>query len=129
MTAATIDVPPGQMQKKQPTPQGEPPDPFDNWFSRCRATLHFTACLILKDSRRAERAVRNCWMSASGNPPLFEREGAFRSWIVRILISEALSILDDNRTNSLNRRPTGSPQVRQTTQQEHTDGSTGHDSE
>jgi len=34
--------------------------------------------------------VENCRITASQNPPTFEYEGAFRSWLVRILIDEAL---------------------------------------
>jgi DNA-directed RNA polymerase specialized sigma24 family protein len=41
----------------------------------------------------AASAVRNCRLKASRNLPTFETEGAFRSWALRLLISEALSIL------------------------------------
>ena len=37
--------------------------------------------------------MQNCWLTASRNPPHFEYEGAFQSWLVRILIDEALTIL------------------------------------
>jgi DNA-directed RNA polymerase specialized sigma24 family protein len=66
---------------------------FDEWFSRCRDTLEYTACLILADSKMAESAVENCWFKTAGNPPSFESEGAFRSWVLRRVISEALHIL------------------------------------
>jgi hypothetical protein len=49
---------------------------FDEWFSRCRNTLEYTACLILADSKMAESAVQNCWFKASRNPPGFNSEGA-----------------------------------------------------
>jgi len=32
----------------------------------------------------AENAVQTCWVRASRNPPKFEHEGAFRSWLLRI---------------------------------------------
>jgi hypothetical protein len=38
-------------------------------------------------------AVQNCRLRASSNPPAFDREGAFRSWLLRILIDEASSFL------------------------------------
>jgi DNA-directed RNA polymerase specialized sigma24 family protein len=41
----------------------------------------------------ARDAVENCRIVASRNPPGFEYEGAFRSWVARILIDEALAIL------------------------------------
>jgi hypothetical protein len=66
---------------------------LDEWFSRCRNTLEYTACLILADSKMAESAVQNCWFEAVRNPPGFEIEGAFRSWILRRVINDALHIL------------------------------------
>ena len=68
-------------------------DRFSEWFWRCQKPLHFTASLILGSSDKAASAVQNCWFRASRNPPHFEREGPFRSWVMRLLISEALSIL------------------------------------
>ena len=65
---------------------------FDDRFARCRSLLHFTACRILGGSSKAAIAVRNCWCEASHNPPQFEHEGAFRSWLLRILINEGLAI-------------------------------------
>jgi DNA-directed RNA polymerase specialized sigma24 family protein len=76
-------------------------DKFDEWFSRCHNTLHFTACLILGGSQRAERAVRNCRFRASRSLRSFESEGHFRSWLLRLLISEALFILHQGHTQAL----------------------------
>jgi DNA-directed RNA polymerase specialized sigma24 family protein len=69
-----------------------PADVFDEWFSRCRQLLHFIACRVLGGSERADLAVHNCWLTASCKLPHFEREGAFRSWLLRVLIDEALAI-------------------------------------
>ena len=94
MVAATVEVRFGQRKTDRLTPpEQEQLDQFANRFLRCRETLHFIADLILGGSEMAERAVRNCWVRASRNPPSFESEGPFRSWIMRILISESLSIL------------------------------------
>jgi DNA-directed RNA polymerase specialized sigma24 family protein len=68
-------------------------DRFEEWFSRCHNTLYFTACLILGGSKTAESAVQSCRLKASRIPQGFESEGAFRGWILRLLITEALSIL------------------------------------
>jgi hypothetical protein len=68
---------------------------FDEWFSRCLGPLHFIACRVLGGSEGAEVAVQNCWLSASRNPPTFDREGEFRSWLLRVLIDEASAILND----------------------------------
>jgi hypothetical protein len=55
--------------------------------------LDFIACQVLRDKTRAQIAIHNCWQTASHNPPLLEFEGAFRSWPVRVLMDEALTIL------------------------------------
>lgn len=36
-------------------------------------------------------------LAASGNTPRFEYEGAFRSWLVRVLIDEALVLLGEKQ--------------------------------
>jgi hypothetical protein len=39
-------------------------------------------------------AVQNCLRAASDRVPRFESEGAFRSWLVRVLIDEAVILLN-----------------------------------
>jgi DNA-directed RNA polymerase specialized sigma24 family protein len=68
---------------------------FDEWFSRCLGPLHFMACRVLKGSDGADVAVERCWLFASRNPPAFDGEGDFRSWLLRVLINEASAILLD----------------------------------
>jgi DNA-directed RNA polymerase specialized sigma24 family protein len=70
---------------------------FDSRFWRCHRLLHFIACRILDDPEQAKRAVENCWHSASARVPHFEYEGALRSWLVRVLIDEALLLLEQSR--------------------------------
>jgi DNA-directed RNA polymerase specialized sigma24 family protein len=65
---------------------------FDERFWRCYRLLYFIACRILGDPKRVETAIENCWLSASRNPPQFEYEGEFRSWLLRVLIDEAVAI-------------------------------------
>jgi DNA-directed RNA polymerase specialized sigma24 family protein len=79
-------------------------DKLDEWFSRCHNTLHFMARLILGGSDMAERAVRNCRFRASRSRLSFESEGPFRSWLLRLLISEALSILQRSHTEAPGRK-------------------------
>lgn len=64
---------------------------FRTRFSRCCGLLYFVACRVLGTEQGAEDVVQNCWITASCNPPYFETEGAFRSWLVRILFDEALA--------------------------------------
>jgi DNA-directed RNA polymerase specialized sigma24 family protein len=73
------------------TPE-EHPGVFQARFSRCCRLLHFIACRVLGGPERAGEAVENSWVRASRNPPHFEYEGAFRSWLLRVLIDEALAI-------------------------------------
>jgi DNA-directed RNA polymerase specialized sigma24 family protein len=65
---------------------------FDARFSRCYGLLHFIACRVLQDSEGAEEVIENCRVRASQNAPDFEQEGAFRSWLVRILMDEAFAV-------------------------------------
>ena len=64
---------------------------FDARFSRCYGLLRFIACRVLGGSEGAEEAIENCRFTTSQNPPHFDHEGAFRSWLLRILIDEALA--------------------------------------
>ena len=66
---------------------------FNERFSRYRGLLHFMAGRVLGRSERADLALENSWLAASLNPPRLDNEGAFRSWLFRILIDEALAIL------------------------------------
>jgi DNA-directed RNA polymerase specialized sigma24 family protein len=66
---------------------------FDRRFWRCYGLQYFIACRILDDPDQATKAVENCWHSASARAPHFEYEGAFRSWLLRVLIGEALLLL------------------------------------
>ena len=61
--------------------------------SRYRGLLHFVACRVLGNPDRADIVVENCLFSASNRATVFDCEGAFRSWLVRIAIDEALAIL------------------------------------
>jgi DNA-directed RNA polymerase specialized sigma24 family protein len=92
MTTTTTYIFLKPRETKSPIPR-EDWDMFDRWFSRCYKTLYFIAYRILVDSEMAVCAVQNCRLKASRNLRCFESEGAFRSWILRLLIGEALSIL------------------------------------
>jgi len=66
---------------------------FDARFSRCHEMLYFLAFRVLGSPEQADDVVEKCRITASQNPPTFEYEGAFRSWLLRILIDEALVIV------------------------------------
>jgi DNA-directed RNA polymerase specialized sigma24 family protein len=77
---------------------------FELQFSRSRRLLFFVARRILNSIPEAEEAVKNCRLTASCNPPAFSTEGAFKSWLVRILIDEATLLLRKRQND-----PTPSP--------------------
>ena len=73
---------------------------FEARFSRYRGLLHFIACRVLPNGEGVAEAIENCRARAFQNPLEFEQEGAFRSWLFRILIDEARVLLQKNsRTN------------------------------
>jgi hypothetical protein len=81
-------------------PDGEDSEAiFHQQFSRSRELLHFIARRILNCAEQAETAVRNCRRTASRNLKSFQSEGAFKSWLVRILIDEA-TLLRSNEGNA-----------------------------
>jgi len=67
---------------------------FDILFSRCRRALSLIAYRVLGNHEKAEEAVQNCMRTAADIVPRFEHEGAFRCWLVRVLIDEALILID-----------------------------------
>jgi hypothetical protein len=73
----------------------------------------FLACRVLGSSEQAHEVVESCKVTASRNPPTFEYEGAFRSWLVRILIDEALAIVRQREQHDQRRKheEPGSPEV------------------
>jgi hypothetical protein len=67
---------------------------LDVLLSRYRHVLSLVAYRVLGNYAEAEDAVQNCLLTVSDNVPKFEHEGAFRCWLVRVLIDEAVTILD-----------------------------------
>ena len=66
--------------------------PFDNQLSRYSSLLRFIARRVLGGSDGVEEALENCRLAAFQNVRQFESEGAFRSWLFRILIDEASAV-------------------------------------
>jgi DNA-directed RNA polymerase specialized sigma24 family protein len=73
---------------------------LDVLFSRYRPVLSLIAFRVLENHEEAEDAVRNCIRVASALAPQFEHEGAFRSWLARVLIDEAVTILTKQHPSS-----------------------------
>lgn len=75
---------------------------FDARFSRCEKLLCFVARLVLDGENGVGDAVRRCRRTARLQRRTFEHEGAFRSWVVRILMDEALAVRSEmNHANSI----------------------------
>ena len=86
------------------------PAVFNARFSRCHGLLSMTARRVLGGNKGVEEAVQNCWLAASRNPPRFESEAAFRSWLLRLLTKEALIVLnvaEEERYNLASVTPRG----------------------
>ncbi len=79
--------------------------------SRYRGVLHFVAYRVLGDPDKADIAVENCLLAAVRLLRPFDSEGAFRRWLARIAIDEALAILH-GRSVPVHRRELGVEGVR-----------------
>ena len=73
---------------------------LDVLFAWHRSLLSLIAYRVLGNHEDAEEAVQNCLRLASDRAPRFEHEGAFRSWLARILIDEAVTILHKKRSST-----------------------------
>jgi RNA polymerase sigma-70 factor (ECF subfamily) len=67
---------------------------LDILFSRYRRALSLLAHRVLGNQEEAEDAVQNCLRTAADNVPRFEYEGAFRCWLARVLMDEAVILLN-----------------------------------
>lgn len=76
---------------------------FDAQFERCRTSLELVARRVLGGERGAEEAVQRCHATAKLHPRHFESEGAFRSWLLRILIEEALNLKIEQESDRASR--------------------------
>jgi RNA polymerase sigma-70 factor (ECF subfamily) len=70
---------------------------LDILFLRYRRTLVLVAYRVLGNHNEAEVAVQNCFRKVSDIAPVVEHQGAFGSWLVRVLIDEALMLLSERR--------------------------------
>ena len=66
-------------------------------FSRYYRFLHFLACRVLGGREDAQDVVQNCLLRAVRNLQQFNNDGAFRSWLARILVNEAIDLLRKRR--------------------------------
>jgi RNA polymerase sigma-70 factor, ECF subfamily len=66
---------------------------FEILFSRYRPILYRLAQRVLRNHEESEDAVQNCSLVAFRKMETFKYEGAFRSWLARILVNEAITIL------------------------------------
>ena len=73
------------------------PEILKDWFLRRRELLHYVACRALGGPEGADLVLQNCWLRASRNTPRFDSISEFRSWLLRVLIDEALIIRRSRR--------------------------------
>jgi RNA polymerase sigma-70 factor, ECF subfamily len=62
-------------------------------FSRYYSFLYYLACRVLGGRDDAQDVVQNCMLRAVCNLQQFNNDGAFRSWLSRILVNEAITLL------------------------------------
>lgn len=62
-------------------------------FSRYYSFLYYLACRVLGGREEAQDVVQNCMLRAVCNLRQFNNDGAFRSWLSRILVNEAITLL------------------------------------
>jgi DNA-directed RNA polymerase specialized sigma24 family protein len=67
---------------------------LDVLFLRYRRVLSLVAYRVLGSHEEAEVAVQNCLRTVSDSVPRIEHEGACRCWLVRVLIDEAVILLN-----------------------------------
>jgi RNA polymerase sigma-70 factor, ECF subfamily len=72
---------------------------LNDLFSRYYRFLHFLACRVLGGREDAQDVVQNCLLRAVRNLQQFNNNGAFRSWLARILVNEAISLLRKRRSS------------------------------
>jgi len=70
----------------------EHPIVFVERFWQWRDSLYVVAYRVLGDARTATDAVEACFRKACQRPPKFESDGAFGSWLLRLLLEEALQV-------------------------------------
>ena len=67
-------------------------------FSRYYTFLHALACHVLDGREDAEDVVQNSLIRALGNLQQVNNAGAFRSWVSRIVVNEAIDLLRKKRS-------------------------------
>jgi DNA-directed RNA polymerase specialized sigma24 family protein len=70
-------------------------DPWEFYekFTRSQPLLYSIAVAVLGGRELAEEVVQNCCRTASVSQQRFQQGNAFHSWLLRILIEEALVVL------------------------------------
>jgi RNA polymerase sigma factor (sigma-70 family) len=71
---------------------------LNDLFARYYRFLHFLACRVLGSREDAEDVVQNCMLRAVRSLEQFNNDGAFRSWLARILVNEAITLLRKRRS-------------------------------
>jgi DNA-directed RNA polymerase specialized sigma24 family protein len=67
----------------------EHPIVFVERFWQWRDSLFVVACRVLGDAKAATDTVEACFRNACQRPPKFQSDGAFGSWLLRVLLDEA----------------------------------------
>ncbi|PWU09190.1 MAG: hypothetical protein C5B47_03715 [Verrucomicrobia bacterium] len=78
----------------------EHPIVFVERFWKWRDSLYVVALRMLHDPHDATQVVEACFRRACPKPPKFSSDGAFGSWLLRLLIDEAVKARAERRRAS-----------------------------
>jgi len=73
------------------------PSEFYEEFRRSQPLLYLIADVVLGCPEQVEEAIHNCCQTASVSPRRLQRGNSFHSWLLRVLIDEALLILHQRK--------------------------------
>jgi DNA-directed RNA polymerase specialized sigma24 family protein len=73
---------------------------FGVQLGQCRSSLRLIAERVLAGAEEVEAAVQKCYDAASDQRCRFDSDGEFRAWLARIVLNEALMILQERQSGS-----------------------------
>ncbi|HTP69188.1 MAG TPA: sigma factor [Dongiaceae bacterium] len=92
----------------------EHPVVFVERFWKWRDSLYVVSLRMLREPQTATDVVEACFRRACAKPPKFESDGAFGSWLLRILIDEALRARGEKRRAGKAKRQQSFPNLSET---------------
>jgi DNA-directed RNA polymerase specialized sigma24 family protein len=73
-------------------------DDLDRQFLSCRGLLKQIAERVLNGTEAVDEAIERSYAAAAGQRRRFRNDGEFRRWLVRTVLNEALTILNQRES-------------------------------